>query len=58
MKSNDSLFHLPFIIVLITLAIGATSLVNAGLNSGKTEQELMKLEQKFDGYTNGVKDSR
>lgn len=58
MKVNDSLFHLPFIVLLVLCAIAGTSLINAGLNSGRTEQELLKLEQKFDGYQTGVKDSR
>lgn len=58
MKSNDSLFHIPFIVVLIVLGIGATTLVNAGFSSSKTQEQMLKLETEYEGYRDGVKDSR
>ena len=57
-KSNDSLFHVPFIVLLVISAIAGTSLINAGLNSGKTDQQLQELKTEYRGYTSGVKDSR
>lgn len=56
-KTNDSLFHLPFIAVLIVLGIAGTTLVNAGLNSGKTDQQIQQLETEYRGYRDGVKDA-
>lgn len=57
-KTNDSLFHLPFIVVLIVLGVGLTQLVNSGLQSSKTDAELQKLTTEYQGYQSGVKDSR
>lgn len=56
-NTNDGIFHLPMITVLIVLAIGFTQLINQGMNAGKTEQELQKVETQFNGYKEGVKDS-
>jgi len=57
-KTNDGLFHVPFIVLLVLSAIAGTSLINAGLNSGKTDAELQKIQTEYRGYQDGVKDSR
>ena len=56
-NTNDGLFHIPFIAVLIVLAMGATHLYNSGLTADKTQKQLEKVETQFDGYKDGVRDS-
>lgn len=55
-KSNDTFWHIPFILVIIIGAVAATQLINTGLSKNSDADRLEKLEQRFDGYQDGVKD--
>lgn len=55
---NDSIFHLPFIAVLLLIAMATVQLVNTGVKNANDGSRLEKLEEKFEGYQSGVKDSR